>query len=144
MTGLSTAGESLLGSCLCGTVRFRIRPPFSRFAHCHCQRCRKATGAAHATNIYITPDQFAWTAGQDAVLRFDLPTANSFALWFCRHCGCRVPHLSRSGKTVVVPAGALDEHPVDQPHARIFCESAAPWACAGDAVPRFPAYPPGW
>jgi hypothetical protein len=144
MTDNATTGEALTGSCLCGSVRFRIRPPFTKFAHCHCQRCRKATGAAHATNIYITPKQFAWAAGQDAVLRFDLPSASSFALWFCRHCGCPVPRLSRSGKTIVVPAGSLDDHPVDMPRARIFCDSEAPWACADDTVPRFADYPQWW
>jgi hypothetical protein len=138
------ANGALTGSCICGAVRFRIRPPFSKFAHCHCQRCRKATGAAHATNIYITPGQFAWTAGQDSVLQFDLPAATSFSLWFCRHCGCPVPRLSRSRKTVVVPAGSLDDHPADRPRARIFCDSEAPWACVAADLPRYSEYPSWW
>lgn len=138
------ATDALTGSCLCGEVRFEIKPPFAKFAHCHCRRCRKATGAAHSTNIYLTPAQFSWVSGPDSVLQFDLPTAASFSLWFCRHCGCPVPRLSRSRKTIVVPAGALDDQPVDRPKARIFCGSEAPWVCSDDTVPRFTEYPNWW
>ena len=60
MTEGKVANDELNGGCMCGRVKFRIRPPYSKFVHCHCQRCRKATGAAHATNIYIAPNQFGF------------------------------------------------------------------------------------
>jgi hypothetical protein len=142
---VSTAADRpLRGSCLCGAVTYEVRPPFSKFAHCHCGRCRKATGAAHASNLYLAPEQLSWLDGQDAIRRFDLPSATSFARWFCGHCGGPVPRLSRSGRTVVVPAGTLDDHPRDKPRARIFCGSEAPWACNRDGLPRNSEYPPWW
>ena len=107
MTAGNTAKDVLTGSCMCGTVRFQIRPPFSKFVHCHCSCCRKATGAAHASNIYVAPAQLTWLSGQETVVRFDLPAAIRFALWYCRHYGARVPRPSRSGRTIVVPAGRL-------------------------------------
>jgi len=144
MNEMSMESVALAGSCLCGTVRFQISPPFSKFAHCHCTRCRKATGAAHASNIYLTPEQLTWLAGQDAIARYNLPSALSFARWFCSQCGSLVPRLSRSGKTVVVPAGSLDDQPMENPRARIFCDSEAPWVCVGDDLPRHPQYPSWW
>ena len=36
------------GSCLCGTVQWRLDPPFGEMSHCHCSMCRKAHGAAFA------------------------------------------------------------------------------------------------
>ncbi len=135
---------NLRGSCLCGRVTYEVRPPFSKFAHCHCQRCRKATGAAHASNLYLSPGQLTWRTGEGAIRRFDLPSAASFARWFCSECGGPVPRLSRSGKTVVVPAGSLDDHPAEMPKARIFCDSEAPWACGADDLPRHSEYPQGW
>jgi hypothetical protein len=134
----------LRGGCLCGKVTYEVRPPFSKFAHCHCRRCRKATGAAHASNIYLAPWQLTWLGGEDAIRRFNLPSAASFARWFCSQCGSPVPRLSRSGSTVVVPAGTLDDHPQEQPRARIFCDSEAPWACAADDLPRHSEYPSWW
>jgi hypothetical protein len=134
-------GNALRGSCLCGIVTYEIDLPFSKFAHCHCQRCRKAT--AHASNVYLAPGQLRWLTGRDDVARFDLPSARSFSRWFCRHCGSSVPRISRSGGTAVVPAGSLDDVPKATPTARIYCGSEAPWACR-DGLPRFEEYPEWW
>jgi hypothetical protein len=141
-TLLSTS--ALRGSCLCGKVMYEVRPPFSKFVHCHCARCRKATGAAHATNIYLVAGQLTWLSGEETIGRFDLPSALSFARWFCLHCGGPVPRLSRSGRTVVVPAGSLNDNPKEKPTARIFCNSEAPWACRGDDLPCHAEYPEWW
>src|ERR1041385_7268775 len=84
---LDMTGETLRGSCLCGEVTYEVRAPFLRFAHCHCARCCKATGSAHATNLYVPPGQFSWTSRTDSVVRFDLPSAKSFATTFCGRCG---------------------------------------------------------
>jgi hypothetical protein len=124
------------GSCLCDAVTFEVKGPTSKFVHCHCFRCRKATGTAHATNIYVEPSQLIWRSGLDAIERFDLPTARSFARWFCKTCGCPIPRVSRSGKTVVIPSGSLDHPPGDLPRAHIFWESRAPWTRVEDDLPR--------
>ena len=42
-----------LGSCLCGEVRFEVTGDFERFFLCHCGRCRKDTGSAHAANLAV-------------------------------------------------------------------------------------------
>jgi hypothetical protein len=135
--------EILRGSCLCGAVRYAARGPFLRFAHCHCQRCRKATGTGHATNLYVAPERFSWTQGQDLATRFDLPTARSFATTFCSRCGSPLPHHTRSGLEMVVPAGSLDDVPATQPQGRIFWESRATWACS-DGLPTYAQYADWW
>src|ERR1044071_5722749 len=88
---LIMADEILDGSCLCGAVRYRVRGPFMRFVHCHCSRCRKATGSAHATNLIAEAANLEWIAGRDHTQRFDLPSAKSFATTVCRTCGSPVP-----------------------------------------------------
>ena len=84
--------EAMKGSCLCGSVKFEIKPPLSVFRYCHCSRCRKASGSAHAANIFVPQAQFAWSAGEDRVNHFKLPGAKTFAVSFCTRCGSRVPH----------------------------------------------------
>jgi len=138
------SGEVLAGSCLCGSVAYRVRSPFRQFAHCHCERCRKATGTGHATNLYVDRPNFEWVRGEELTARFDLASAKSFATTFCRNCGSPLPHHTRSGRTMVIPAGSLDEEPSVSPQARIFWESRASWACSTDDVPRFTAYPEWW
>lgn len=130
--------EQLEGGCLCGGVRYRVSGPWLRFVHCHCSRCRRATGTGHATNLFAAPGNLSWLVGASQVARFDLPEARSFATAFCRACGSPLPHLTRSGSAWVVPAGSLDEGPGLTPSARIFWSSRASWSCDESALPRFP------
>jgi hypothetical protein len=122
--------EVLTGSCLCGAVSYEVRGPFTRFGHCHCSRCRKATGSAHSTSLYASPASFTWLSGSDSVVRFDLPTARSFSTTFCRTCGAPLPHHTRSGRELILPAGSLDVEPRGRLDADDHWESRAAWSCA--------------
>ena len=124
------------GSCLCGAVRYAVRLPFDRFLYCHCSRCRKATGTAHAANAVVKPDAFRWTAGEDNVVRYDLPTARSFATSFCKTCGSPVAHLTRSGQRVIVPAGTLDKDPGAKPDIHAYWGSRAGWYEGDPELPK--------
>ena len=134
----------LVGSCLCGAVRYEVRKPYLRFAHCYCGRCRKATGSSHATNLYVAPAQFSWVAGAELVRRFDLMTAASFGMCTCTLCGGRVPHSTRNGSEMVIPAGTLDSVPDISPQLTIFWGSRAPWSCGNGALPSHDEYSPNW
>jgi len=138
------ASEVLRGGCLCAAVTYEITSPFLRFAHCHCRRCRRATGSAHASNLYVDPDRFRWTRGEELTQRYDLPSARSFATTFCTHCGAPLPHHTRSGREIVVPAGSLDDTPQLNPEAHIFFESRPGWSCVMEGVPRFKEYTDSW
>lgn len=138
------SNDVLKGSCLCGGVQFEARKPYLQFAHCYCQRCRKATGTSHATNLYVAPAQFAWTAGEELTRRYDLPAAKSFSTTFCTRCGGPVPHFTRNRAKVVVPAGTLDDLPDLVPQANIFWASRAPWSCGDSGLPCHDEYTPDW
>jgi hypothetical protein len=101
--------QALRGSCLCKAVRYEIRPPFLRFRHCYCSRCRKATGGVRATNIAVVVDQFRWTSGEELISRYDLPEAKSFARQICTRCNCPVPHKSRCTIGETVGTRALEQ-----------------------------------
>jgi hypothetical protein len=134
--------ESILrGSCLCGGVTYRVAEPFRSFILCHCSRCRKDTGSAHTSNLRVGSDQITWTSGQELIVRFDLPSARSFSRAFCLQCGSPLPHLTRSGREVIVPAGSLDAEPSIHPQCHAHWSSRASWTCDGDALPRFDAAP---
>jgi hypothetical protein len=136
--------DVLRGGCLCGAVTYEVRKPHLRFAHCYCGRCRKATGSSHATNLYVEPAQFSWCTGEKSTRRFDLHSAASFATTYCASCGGPLPHFTRSGKEVVVPAGTLDSMPDIKPQANIFWASRAKWSCSGGDLPCHDEYTPNW
>ncbi len=133
---------SLSGSCLCGAVRYEVSGEPKRFYHCHCSRCRKASGTGHATNLMVAPEALTWTAGEELVASFKLPEAERFRSCFCRHCGAPLPREVKEIGMVVIPAGSLDCEVPMQPQARIFYGSRTSWSCSGDALPVFEEVPP--
>ena len=60
------------GTCLCGEVGYEITGNLGIFQYCHCSRCRKFTGSAHAANIIVAPDQFRWLKGDQSVGRYEI------------------------------------------------------------------------
>jgi hypothetical protein len=132
--------NALPGSCLCGAVRFEVRPPFPGFRYCHCSRCRKATGSAHAANLFVPQSQLRWLAGESLVHRFDLPDAKRFAVCFCTRCGTRMPHSIAGTENYLVPAGVLDADPDERPQGSIFWASRAPWYVETQALPKADEY----
>lgn len=130
----------LTGSCLCGTVRFTLDGTIQGFYLCHCSRCRKGSGTAHAANLFVSAPRVHWESGQEAIRTFRLPETR-FARSFCEVCGGGVPTVAKNGSIAVVPAGCLDIAPPLTPTAHIFTADRAPWDDALDAVPSVPGMP---
>lgn len=130
------------GSCLCGSVAYEIVGTVLQFNHCHCERCRKATGTGHASNIILKPESVSWTAGEELLRRYKVPEAKRFATNFCSNCGSLMPRVAPDMSFAVVPAGTLDNDPGVRPERRIFQGSRADWSCAASDVPGFDTYPP--
>ena len=132
--------QKLSGSCLCGVVQYKVTGTPVRFYHCHCERCRKATGTGHATNIMIKADKVEWLKGEESVLRYKVPEAERFTNTFCQICGSRLPRFDDILGMVILPAGSLDQEISINPEARIFWESRAKWSCGGDGLPVYSEY----
>lgn len=75
--------------------------------------------SAHAANLFVKPDQFAWVKGEELVGRYEPADAKYFATCFCTHCGSSLPWLSRSDNVVIIPAGTLDENAESKRECRI-------------------------
>ena len=136
------AEMKLTGSCLCGSVQYEVSGEAKSFYHCHCQRCRKATGTGHASNLFISPaTSLNWIKGKALLAEYKVPEAERFYTRFCKNCGSPVPRDAPSINAVIVPAGSLDVAPAIKPNARIFWDSRAEWSCTDEALPMFSEYP---
>ena len=133
---------TLKGSCLCGAVKYEASGEAKRFLHCHCSRCRKASGTGHATNLFLQPGTLKWLAGEEQVHAFKVPEAKRFTNTFCAACGGRLPRQVQGADIVMIPAGSLDDEAPIAPQCRIFYGSRAAWSCGGDELPVFDEYPP--
>lgn len=127
-----------LGSCLCGTVRFRVEGEFGHFYLCHCSRCRKDTGSAHAANLFSSTAKLEWLSGQEHVRTFNLPRTRHTRC-FCSVCGSALPHASK--RMLVVPAGSLDTELSIAVDANIFMASRAAWDRGLASAPEFETFP---
>jgi len=112
------------GSCLCGKVRYRIEGSFENFYLCHCSRCRKGSGSAHAANLFSSTATLTWLSGQSSVTTFQL-SGTRHARSFCVACGSALPFSN--ARMVVVPAGSMDTDIGVAPDGHIFVGSRATW-----------------
>ena len=133
---------TLKGSCLCGAVKYEVAGEPTRFYHCHCSRCRKATGTGHASNLFLQPGALKWLSGEEQIRAFKVPDAKRFSNHFCATCGSRLPRQAKDTDVVMIPCGSLDDEAPIKPQARIFFGSRANWSCADDGVPAYPEYAP--
>ena len=131
--------KTLTGSCLCGGVRYTVTGEVTRMYHCHCTRCRKATGTGHATNMFVD-GRLVFDSGEGLIASFKVPSAKRFTNVFCTTCGARLPRGNPETGKVMIPAGSLDVEPGFRPQARIFVGSKAEWSCDAEALPQFAEY----
>ncbi len=128
--------KSVQGACLCGAVQFEITPPYLGFWYCHCERCQRSTGSAHAANIFMKPEQFRWLAGENNITLFTHAQAENYPRAFCKTCGSPVPRFARDGVRWVVQAGLLEEDPGIRPTDNIFWPLHAEWYVDPEGLPN--------
>ena len=133
--------KKISGSCLCGDVTYEFTGPVKVFQYCHCTRCQKITGSAHASNIIIDPENFKWFKGEGNVGRYELSEAKHFASSFCKTCGSSLPWITQSKKAMIVPAGTLDDDPKVKPIHNIFYADKACWYENVDGLVKYDELP---
>ncbi len=127
------------GSCLCDSVRYELSGELQKFFLCHCQRCRKDTGSAHAANLFVKPVSFQWLSGADMVKTYHHPDSRHVKS-FCQNCGSAVPTVIDS-MMVLLPAGSLNSELPHKPDANIFIDSQASWSKNSGDLPSFAQLP---
>jgi len=113
------------GSCLCKKVAFEILGDFKKFFMCHCSRCRKQSGSAHASNLFCSGASLTWLGGTSFVKTYGVPNSR-FVHSFCSECGSPLPNTNGNGD-IKVPAGCLDVDVDLRPTGHIFMGSKANW-----------------
>ena len=124
------------GGCYCGAVRFEVTLPSKFCAHCHCDNCRSAHGAAFVTWVGFKEDQLVLVAGEDLLRHYETDTGATRS--FCGTCG--TPLLFRS------PRWAGERHVTRQsiegeidraPSAHVYVDHKAEWFPITDDLERY-------
>lgn len=127
--------SSFSGHCLCGAVGFHAKGPSLWVAHCHCQRCQRAHGAAFVTWVGWTTAQVTWQDPQQA-LHWYLAEATGAERGFCRHCGSPMAFRSPRYPGELHLARALFDGPLDRPpESHAFHASHVDWVHVAEELP---------
>jgi hypothetical protein len=140
--GASVEGIAMIrGCCLCGGIRFETDAARS-LTHCHCNNCRKLSGAAFASYVHVDTDKFRFISGEELIQRFE-SAPGSFRN-FCRVCSSTVPGKAAYLTTVSIPAGLFDDDPGVRPKLHVFVSSKVPWWEIADGLPQHDRWVPGY
>ena len=123
----------LEGGCLCGNIRYRSlkAPVFA--SHCHCQLCRRHSGALFATHLGLPVNGFTWLQGKPTYWR----SSPAFERGFCATCGSTVAARYLDDPSIhVIPAGTLDDVEKVTADRHIMTESQVSWLKLEDNLPR--------
>jgi hypothetical protein len=128
----------ITGHCLCGAVSYTIDSEPIMMIMCHCEDCRRASGASYSINAVfpnsaITIDESKLktfeTIGEDTQMKRERK--------FCPECGSPVlTLLDEMPDMTVVKAGTLDDSSWLEPTMEIYCNSAHEYVHKGDAPER--------
>ena len=130
---------AILGSCLCGEVCFEIDAVTGPFEFCHCNRCRKLSGASSLPMIRVRTTDYRSISGASSIGSYQAPIlyrSPAYTSYFCTTCGSPVPPAEPGGDWLEVPAGVLDADPGLKPDKHIFIEFVPEWDCISDDLPR--------
>ncbi len=127
------------GGCLCGAVRYEVVGEPKHVSHCHCTRCRKASGAPMATWAFYREEQVQVTKGAAKVFQ-SLPGAERM---FCAACGSQLFFRSSEAPGMLdVSAGSLDDPAKAAPSHHNFIGTRMPWLHLAKDLPAFPGATP--
>ena len=114
------------GGCLCGAIRYETKSDAVRMVNCHCDDCRRVTGASFATNVFVKADDLKVTQGTPGIFKHLAESGNRRVKEFCRDCGSQLFSYGdgRPGlKSVKV--GTIDDASFVKPTANLYASSIA-------------------
>lgn len=129
------------GSCLCGAVRLEVAGGIDSIIHCHCSRCRKASGTAYATNGLVRADGLRILQGAEQFRSY--ASAPGRLRHFCGVCGSPVYSSNAADpERYRLRLGVLDSPISERPISHNFVSSSADWDDLDAALPRYDGYEP--
>ena len=126
------------GRCLCGDVRYQAQPPATSLCYCHCESCRRATGAPFVAWGTFEAAKFTITHGKLNEWR----SSSEVTRGFCGGCGTAITYShARRNHEVDLTLVTLDDPGVLIPVAHIWVRDKLPWVHLGDGLPQHGTVP---
>lgn len=125
--------SDVTGSCLCGAIQYRITGKADGSCHCHCEWCRKTTGAPLVTWATVARENFEITKGTMAAFA----SSNDGGRSFCRDCGTHITFESKEYPDYLdVAVCTLDIPEKLPPERHIWTRSQLTWNRVDEHLPK--------
>jgi len=113
------------GGCFCGKIRYEVNATPQRIHNCHCDNCRKVTGAAFATNIFVGENDIVITQGEPNSHSHTADSGNTLVKEFCGNCGSQLfGHGTGRPGVKNIKVGSIDDANFVEPIANLYLKSA--------------------
>ena len=123
------------GRCLCGQVRFSFAEPPIWCGYCHCESCRRNTGAVVAAFVGVDSGRFDCTG---PVASYS--SSSGVVRDFCSVCGTPLTYRAdRFPGEVHIYVGTLDEPRRFKPEFHVHYAEKISWFETDDKLPRHAA-----
>ena len=123
------------GHCLCGRTRYRAKGDPAWACYCHCESCRRATGAPVTAYAGFAIDRFAFEGEEPG--RYE--SSPGVTRTFCRHCGTPLTYQTAEWPDEIHLLVGSADHPEAAslaPQRHVFEAERIPWLALGDGLPR--------
>ena len=122
------------GRCLCGAIRFAFDPAaVTSRSLCHCESCRRASGAPVTAWLGLRDTGWRWTVGRPE-LRASSPGVRR---GFCKTCGTPLSYATdRHPGLTDLAAAALVDPAEFEPEAHVHWAERLPWLRIADDLPK--------
>jgi hypothetical protein len=130
-------GDSFEGRCLCGAVRFRAAGRPKWILWCHCESCRRHTGAPASVFVAFDDSAVAVTGGAIAKFR----SSPGVERGFCASCGSTLTCANeRRPNETHFHVGAFETPEELRPTGEAFAGEKLSWFHA-EAAPKMASAP---
>lgn len=131
----------LSGQCLCGQVTYKGDTEIANVINCHCDDCRRASGAAYFTNLFVKEADLT-VKGDMMEFFHKSDSGNDMTKVNCAKCGSPVfgRNSGRPG-VAVIRAGTLDQKELIEPKLAVFASRKIPSTPINPDVKSFDEMP---
>lgn len=123
------------GGCFCGAVRYQVTGEIFNATTCHCQSCRRVSGAPAVSWFSVARGGFHLLAGTPAELRSSAHVTRTF----CAACGTALTyHTDDAPDELDITICSLDQPQALAPADHTQTSGRLPWDIPGDGLPQYP------
>lgn len=127
------------GHCHCGSIRYAVEGDAEHHAVCHCEDCRRSSGALMTAWIAFPKDALKVESGAPKIYR----SSENGERHFCGDCGTGLFYFNEAmlPGVVDIQSVTLDDPENHLPGAHIQTADALPWEAGLAELPSFERYP---